>query len=45
MITKNMVRFMAAFEKKMAHESVDEVIAEMCAETSREISNAFDYEI
>lgn len=45
MITRNMVRFMTAFESKMAHESVDEVIAEMCAKSSETISNAFDYEI
>ena len=42
MIAKNMVRFMAKFEKELAHKSVDEAITEMCGKS--EIHNAFDYE-
>ena len=44
MITNSMVRFMAKFEKELAHKSVDETIAEMCGKSSVEIHNAFDYE-
>ena len=44
MISKNMVRFMAKFEKELAHKSVDEAITEMCGKSSVEIHNAFDYE-
>ena len=45
MITKNIAAFCSKFESEMSTKSVDEIIAEMCAETSREISNAFNYEI
>lgn len=45
MITKNMARFMAKFESEMAHKSIEETIADMCHETSVEISKAFGYEI
>ena len=44
MIAKNMVRFMAKFEKEIAHKSIEETIAEMCGKSSVEIHNAFDYE-
>lgn len=45
MITRNMVRFMTAFESKMAHESIEETIEEMCHTNGVEFSNAFGYEI
>jgi hypothetical protein len=45
MITKNIAAFCAAFESEMAHKSIEETIADMCHETSVEISNAFGYEI
>ena len=44
MIAKNMVRFMAKFEKELAHKSIEETIEEMCGKSSVEIHNAFDYE-
>lgn len=44
MIAKNMVRFMAKFEKELAHKSVDEAITEMCGKSSEEFSNAFGYD-
>jgi len=43
-MAKNMVRFMAKFEKEIAHKSIEETIAEMCGKSSVEIHNAFDYE-
>ena len=44
MITNSMVRFMAKFEKELAHKSIEETIEEMCGRSSVEIHNAFDYE-
>lgn len=45
MITRNMVKFMTAFESKMAHESIEETIEEMCHTNSVESYNSFGYEI
>lgn len=39
-----MVKFMAKFEREIAHKSIEEAIAEMCGKSSVEISNAFGYE-
>lgn len=44
MITKNIAAFCSEFEKRLAHESIDKTIAEMCCKSSVEISNAFGYE-
>ena len=44
MITNSMVRFMAKFEKEIAHKPIEETIAEMCGKSSVEISNAFGYD-
>ena len=44
MITKNIAAFCSEFEKKLAHESIEKTIEEMCGKSSVEISNAFGYE-
>ena len=44
MITNSMVKFMAKFEKELAHKSVEETIAEMCGKSSEEFHNVFGYE-
>lgn len=44
MITRNIAAFCSKFESEMSSKSIDEVIADICAETSREISNVFGYE-
>lgn len=44
MITKNIAAFCSEFEKRLAHESIEKTIAEMCGKSSVEFSNAFGYE-
>lgn len=44
MITRNIAAFCGEFEKRLAHESIDKTIAEMCCKSSRENFNVFGYE-
>ena len=44
MITKNIAAFCSEFEKRLAHESIEKTIAEMCGQSSVEFHNAFGYD-
>lgn len=41
MITKNIAAFCSEFEKKLAHETIEKTIEEMCGKSSIELSNVF----